>query len=317
MINVGEVKKSKMFINHLVVCVTLMIIIILSYQFALSNVTKHVNKNHAVSRVAVYDPMVLASVEKVVDEKKEWSFNGWVINPGMEISSVYMVLQPINGKTAIATDCDLSVRDDVAEHFGLVAIEDSAGFCANMKKRNLEVDECYEIFIDISWKCDEAEYFTKTSTGQYWYNGMIYRYNPMEFQAPDIDDNEIDMVITDGILKGYDKEQQIWIYQYQNSLYYIMNVKNGTLSEQRLNIPVLIYTSKKDMLPDKRKQYGFDNLGAYVENNEYQRPGILPYQITKVNIDVKYPVMYIETGVFATDDKNWIKQFWLPFGMEE
>ena len=76
-----------------------------------------------------------------------------------------------------------------------------------------------------------------------------------------------------------------------------------------MKIPVMIMTSRNDLLPEHRIQYGTDHLGAYCEDLKYARDGILPYQIVCVELSKQYPGTYVSTGLYDTKSNSWIKHF--------
>ena len=101
----------------------------------------------------------------------------------------------------------------------------------------------------------------------------------------------------------HDSVEEEWLYQFQGKAYYIVNADKNPISEEaKLIVPMMPSTSRPDLLPEERKQYGGDHLGAFYANEGYRREGIWPYQVVVVDLPVTYPMTYLSTGIY--DDKK-------------
>lgn len=200
-------------------------------------------------------------------------------------------------------------------------LSDEIGFTSEIDKNDIEPNECYEIQFWIEDKeCVEnsvtLDLYRKITTNEYFYNGELYSYNPNTFKRPDISDQEIIKVMDEGSLRAYDAENEIWIYQYERKLYYIMNMQGISMKEADVCVPVMPSTSREEMLPEDRRQYGFDHWGTFIEDMKYSREGILPYQVVVVDIEASYPITYITTGLYDNFLQMWKKSFLITLEKE-
>ena len=118
-------------------------------------------------------------------------------------------------------------------------------------------------------------------------------------------------VFTKGKLCFYLDDIGIYVYQYDDKLYWIADEKFKFNEDGLTFIQYQIYTSQKDKLPEHRIQHGFDNLGFYFEEYEYKDENTYPYRVAIQDLPYEYPITSILTGVYNSSEKSWVwsKQF--------
>jgi len=115
-------------------------------------------------------------------------------------------------------------------------------------------------------------------------------------------------VFTNGRLCFYQKNEGMYVYQYNDQLYWIANEEFDYDEDKLTYIQYQLYTPQINKLPENRMQYGFDNLDFNFEEYEYVDENTAPYRVAIKDIPADYPITYIVTGVYDTVNKAWIWQ---------
>ena len=151
----------------------------------------------------------------------------------------------------------------------------------------------------------------KISTNQYLYNGKIYGYNPTEIDFPQFVDETMNKVISQGLLLGYNSTHRTWLYQKEDSLYWIIDNKVEENRNENMFFFFHAYTNETNALPIHRQQYGFDNMDFYFKDWEIPFELEERYRVAVRKLDVTYPITYIRTGEFdkENDEKNWVIEY--------
>ena len=258
------------------------------------------------------DYNVLANVEEVETDGERITISGWGFRLDSVNEEVYLVLKELGTNEEIILKTTSFEKEEVEDFFNSEFDFETVGFATDVKKEKLNTGGCYELLIGLCYEDERGEQACKISLGQYLYDGELYRYNPKGFKEPQISDKDMLRVIDGGTLLTFDMKNKLWIYEYAGNLYYILDADYGSLKEENIGIPVMPHTSKIGLLPENRRQYGFDHIGTYYENVEYQKDGVLPYQVVKVNLPNEYPITYIDTGLYDNTRKEWICSYRVP-----
>lgn len=114
----------------------------------------------------------------------------------------------------------------------------------------------------------------------------------------------IKTITRDGILKSFNTKKNIYIYQYENKIYWFVDKNLPNDSE----IICHIYSEKPDLLPPERIQYGYDNLGFILKKQKaiYSYNG---YNIYSKKISNEYPIACIKVGTEYCGVVTWFYPF--------
>lgn len=306
-------EKNKKTILQAIVCVGLLCVIWGGYYFA-NRRLRDVNEINRIRKSSVsFSYNMLGEVEDITYKNGKAVLSGWAMQLNAEIARVYLILQPVDGGDAEVIPAECVTQDIMSKYYMVDEKSDEVRFTANLNEKKIQKDMCYEVLLWVEYEEAVADRKVmlnrKITTGEFLYEGAICRCNPKTFSEPEITDEEMVKVMKQGSLRAYDLEKQIWIYQYENKLYYIIKQLEKSLTEADICIPVMPSTLKKEVLPEHRQQYGFDHWGSFSEDESYAREGILPYQVVTVGIKEEYPVTYISTGLYDNVTQEWIKQF--------
>lgn len=143
------------------------------------------------------------------------------------------------------------------------------------------------------------------STGTYL-NGDQVEYVPNS-PEPDVDSTDLENVIENGVLKIYNEEYDVFVYQVKDRLYWII----GT--DFDASIIYHLYTDDKEKLPEKRIKNGFDNRGFRIgsEKDITESMNCRGYRVFSDIIPTEYYVTAIAVGMNRGPDVLW-RQFFRP-----
>lgn len=306
-------KKIKKFLNMLknsVIMQGVFCVICLTFIFLLY---KPVSDIVISSKPITVDYNVISNIETVQCEEGKIKISGWVIRNNSKNRKVKLVLEPsTQNKKNIVIDARLKEDKNISNFFFEGSGCDAERFEASFSGRKIDKDECYRINLFYEVETKDSFYQLKFFSNKFLYQNELFSYDPITFIEPEITDSELLNVIENGEVKGYDKKYQLWIYQLDNLLYFIVNPSFGSMEQAVIGIPVMPKTSRVEQLPEHRVQYELDHLGYYFENLDYQRIGVLPYQIVRVPLSTEYPNTYVITGLYDNVNEEWVSQFYLP-----
>lgn len=308
-------EKWKKVIWQAVICIGLLCVIWSGYLFTLNPLKKR-NKVEAIRNQKVEaDYNILSSLEEIYIEEGKIEISGWVLHLNARKIALNVVFQPVGSGEAKVFLTKSVERKDVENYFVPGRAFDECGFEVDIEKKELKKNVCYEVFLFLEYEeeseegKEKVEKCKKVSTGWYYREGKMQRYNPETYVSPDIEDEVLLRVIQEGNLRLFDVNEQIWIYQYGSQLYYIIKTAIESMEKENIGVPVMPHTSRADLLPESRRQYGFDHIGFYFEDKTYQKVGVLPYQIVVVDLPKEYPITYISTGMYDNKNNIWIRDY--------
>lgn len=253
------------------------------------------------------DNNVLSDITEVQESGNKLILSGWVIRLNTEKQEVNVVLSPVDAETEQDIILWTKQKDNpvVLNYLNYLKQEQTAGsgFLAEVKTEKLVEDVCYEVLLYVKAE-QKTQYTAKVSSKKYLYNGEIFPYNPLEFSAPEFADEQMKTVVEKGNLIGYTMEHGAWVYQYEGSLYWILDKNVGQNAEEDLYIFFHLQTPHTDLLPDWRKEYGFDNqdfsISAYELKLEEEY-----YRVAVRNLQTEYSITYITTGHYTGEKNLW------------
>lgn len=145
----------------------------------------------------------------------------------------------------------------------------------------------------------------------YIHDGQV-AYTSSIHPEPGIQDTDLSEIVHAGYLKAYEPAYEVFVYQFQDKFYWLI----GTDIDENTEIICHLYTEEPEKLPEKRIQYGTDNIGFHAggknEITNSMRCG--RYRVFVREIPADYTVTLVRVG-FRTDDKiSWTAYFRLkPF----
>lgn len=212
-------------------------------------------------------------------------------------SSDYTLLLRAENGPQIELEKETVERLDVNEYFACEYDYSSCGFTSRGKVGEGE----YEILIKWPWSI-------ALSTGMFV--GSSIHYAPeKEFSAPDIDAE----FVGHGVLRVYRPDYHCWVYQYGESLYWIVDQDFYFDDDGSTYIQYQLWTTQPEKLPQHRidNNWLWDNIGGNFE--DYELKGDWNgYRVMKREIPTAYSVTSIVTGYYKNGEWIW-KEYFRPY----
>ncbi len=113
------------------------------------------------------------------------------------------------------------------------------------------------------------------------------------------------------VLKAYNREFDTYVYEDKGIILWLIGCQR---LERNMEVIYHINTNEPEKLPEKRKQYGFDNRGFHVKDKNVTEPGIEfgkigAYRMFKRDIPTEYNVSAVSVGFNIDGTVKWYDSF--------
>jgi len=293
-------------------CIVSVVIVVLLY-FPLNII---VTQKAIIKREMSSDAQLYTDIIKINSKEGNISFYGQFLEKNLEVIDVAVVLKSQQDEEKVLKTILLSSEEvqQLAEQQDHDMVSNGMGFRASIKGEFLR-DRSYEILINTIYKSDGEKVQKKVSTFRYFFNRDFYSYKPEELAIPKFSDKAMQEVVEKGNLLAYNQENGAWIYQFDDSLYWIFDTEKEWNRSEDLYVFLHIYAKDVMDLPEIRRQYGYDNQDFLLKSKEILVEGEeIQYRVAKANLLGEFPIAFISTGHYDSDiGSRWSSNFiWTP-----
>lgn len=199
-------------------------------------------------------------------------------------------------------------RDEVNNYFLCEYNYSDSGFLVTLSENKLKLQEnTFEILLRMS---DKKKSY---STGTYIFKGKIMYTDPQEYMPLDVEGTEIEEIVADGKLRVYRPDFGMYVYQYEDELYWIAEQDYNFNENNSTRVQYQIGTTQVEKLPKERQEGGWnwDNLNFGFTHEELLNCDTGVYRVAKKKLPVEYSITKIWTGDY---DKDWVwQQYFRPY----
>ena len=293
-------EKNKKTVLHMVICIGLLCLIWLGYLLAVKY-----GVNRRIEIRGGGNPWVY-QVDSVAIQKQKCILSGFVFELNADAKSeVYeIVLHDLDTGKNFFPKMEYGKREDVNRYFECEYDYEDSGFSSSIDMKKIR-GRNYEILLRV---IDEKDAY---HTGTYLLDGKLQYVNPYENQL-EVEGTDLEEIINQGKARVYRPDCGMYVYQYDNELYWIAEpeydfVDGDTYIQYQLN------TTQIERLPKYRLENGWywDNIGFWFSECEVTEMDTGKYRVAKKEIPQEYSIRGIWTGNYG-DDWIWRADF-LPY----
>ena len=300
--------KTKKTIIQAIVCVMVVCLIWGGYFFA-----RHYGTDRILN-IKKDDFSWVYQVDSLKTEGKNLVLRGFAfeLEKNSEKKAFEIILQEIESGKRYFPEMEYVERKDVNDYFMCEYDYLQSGFEATIKRTKLNLEsEHYEVLLR-----DAGERKTY-QTGIYISKGILMYTNPLEYEPLDVDGTDLEEIVEHGVLRVYRPEFGVYIYQYEDELYWIAKPEYGFVDEDTY-VQYQLYTTQIDRLPQHRLEnnWYWDNIGFMFSANESKDGMYGEYRVTKNMLPKEYSIKCILTGNYV-DGWLWYQEFRPYYYLEE
>lgn len=284
------------------VCISLVVVIWIGYIFAYKKIEQ--GKERQI-RLLQDDFSWIYQVESIEKNEKDFLIEGFAfqINKNSYVGDFEIALNELETGINFFMEMDYSDRTDVNEFFGGNIDYIHSGFVARIKTKKLDLqNKDYEVILRVTG--EERAY----RTGMFISKGELIYVDPKKYVPLEVEGTDLANVIEKGVLKLYQSEYGMYVYQWENQIFWIASPEydflDGETRVQYQYDTIQIVEAQQNSLD---VQPYAKNSSFWFSENEVLEWNTGKYRVAKGMLPVGVPIRRIWTGNY---DEEWI---WMEF----
>ena len=241
-------------------------------------------------------------IESVTSENDEVELTGFALWFDHYVGGMKMALRSTDGKDIIPLDVKYGLdRVDVQDYFLCDFDYTRTGFIAKGHMSNWANE--YEILVSLDWP-------QNISTGIFIEGTSIHYYRSDSFMTPTTDTDKLREIIDRSVLRYYSRDDQCWVYQDRENLYWIFANDSALLKYDNQDIQYQIWTTQVERLPSYRLDNGWDWDERNGSFEDFELNGVSElYRILCRRLPSDYSIKSVLTGYYVDDSWVWKTYF--------
>lgn len=252
-------------------------------------------------------------IDDVEVKANRFVLKGWVFRIGEDsvTDDFDIILYDYNNDKEYYMNVEDTVREDVNEYFLCEYDYSNVGFVADIRVGKLDLGNVnYEVLIR------PRDSRNAYKTGTYISKGEMMFVKPEDYVLLDVEGTELEQIVNEGVLRVYRPDVGMYVYQYEESLYWIADEDYYFENDNTTYIPYQLNTTQIDNLPKYRldNEWYWDNVSFYFEDNEMNCIDTGKYRVAAAALPTEYSITKIWTG-YHVESWVWIQNFrpWYDF----
>ena len=242
----------------------------------------------------------VVQVDEIEEQGEEVVLSGFAfkINADAKKDAFRIVLCNLDTGEYLFPKMKYMDRKDVNDYFLCEYDYTNSGFIATVKAEEIDLQKNeYEVLLLPRLTHSPYRFATYISKGELMYA------NPKTYVALDVEGTSIEEIVKKGVLRVYEPENHMYVYQYEGELYWVAEEDYQYWDNDVLEF--LTYTTQINNLPQQRLEnnWMFDNIGFVFSSMELPEMSARGYRVSKKAIPTDYSIKKITTG---NEIKGWI-----------
>ncbi len=300
-----KIKKTKVLccLKQCAVFTLSMVIIIGFYMMAM----RYVKYKRDLNNLVPDDFSFVFQIDEVKVEEKNFSLGGWAFILGQEALNGDMELWLYDmqeEKIIYPRTTEYTQRIDVNDYFLCEYDYTDCGIIACFESEKLDVaNKNYQILIS------DVDNLKVYRTETYFSKGKVMYCVPEEYVCLDVIGTDLEKIVTYGTLRVYRPDFGMYVYQYEDALYWIAEPHYGFVDEDTY-IQFEMGTTQIEKLPEDRlaNNWFWSNIGFRFKSKELTEWNTGKYRVAKCELPSDYSITKIWTGNYI-EELFWIQYF--------
>lgn len=247
-------------------------------------------------------------VDSVESKNEEFVLRGFAFELKKDTAegAFEIVLQNVETGKKFFSKMKYTNRDDVNQYFNCEYDYSESGFVSCFKKEQLVIEKnSYEVLLRQKGK--QKTY----KTGTFIVDGKLVYVNPLYYVPLNVEGTDLETIVSNGRLCVYEPDNHMYVYQYENDLYWIAEEEYDVDVDGENYMEYLAYTTQVQKLPEHRlaDNRDYDSIGFVFTDNEIEDFDGGDYRVARKALPTAYSITTLQVGRFIKGIWEWTVEF--------